>query len=109
MVARVPENGLRKARPAQAGIDVSRAGVLVTAFGENPDGPGILLRLWEHEGRGGRCTVRLPAAGVFNRAQPVDLRGTPCGPAIEFDGRALPVSFRPFAPTSFILTRATNP
>src|ERR1019366_9505473 len=31
----------------QAGLSLSRTGLAVTAFGSNPDGAGILLRIWE--------------------------------------------------------------
>ena len=46
----------------QKGLELSTRGVLVTAFGPNPGGPGTVLRLWECAGQGGPCEVRLPAA-----------------------------------------------
>ena len=61
----------------QAGIELSRKGVLVTALGPNPDGDGTLLRLWEQAGEGGVCTVRLSEALRNAALQPCDLRGTP--------------------------------
>ena len=44
--------------PTQAGLELSRKGVLVMALGPNPDGDGILLRLWEQVGEDSPCTVR---------------------------------------------------
>ena len=36
--------------PVQSGIELSRPGVIVTAFGEDPDGnTGTLLRIWEQD------------------------------------------------------------
>ena len=47
--------------PASAiGIEVSMKGVMVTAFGKNPDGEGLILRLWEQAGNSGKCIVNLP-------------------------------------------------
>jgi hypothetical protein len=89
--------------PVQAGIELSRKGVLVTALGPNPDGSGTLLRLWEQAGEGGFCGVRLPEPLRHAAAQPCDLRGTPRGqPILPRDGRhEVPVA--PFAPASLVL------
>jgi hypothetical protein len=89
--------------PAQAGIELSRKGVLVTALGPNPDGGGILLRLWEQAGEGGVCSVRLPEPLCDATLQPCDLRGTPQGqPIAPRDGRH-EIPLAPFAPASFLL------
>ncbi|MGA2034638.1 MAG: hypothetical protein ABSG68_20515, partial [Thermoguttaceae bacterium] len=89
--------------PAQAGIELSRKGVLVTALGPNPDGGGTLLRLWEQAGEGGVCTVRLPEPLRNAAAQPCDLRGRPQGaPISPRDGRH-EVPLAPFAPASILL------
>ena len=56
-----------------AGPTVSRSGVLVTAFGQNPDGPGTLLRVWDQTGQTGELVVTLP--GNFKTATTVNLRG----------------------------------
>jgi hypothetical protein len=87
----------------QEGLSLSRSGVLVTAFGQNPDGPGTLLRLWEQSGQTGPCKVRLPAGFKAMAAQPVNLRGEPIGQAMPIHGRDFAVSLRAFAPLSFIL------
>ena len=45
----------------QSGLALSRPGVLVTAFGADPDGnPGTLLRFWDQSGESGKVTVTLP-------------------------------------------------
>jgi hypothetical protein len=87
----------------QAGLSVSRAGVLVTAFGGNPNGAGTLLRLWEQSGAGGSLTVTLPAGLKPAQAQPISLRGEKSGQPIPLiDGR-LTFTLPAFAPASFIL------
>jgi len=87
----------------QAGIELSRKGVLLTALGSNPDGGGTLLRLWEQVGQGGVCTVRLPEPLRNAALQPCDLRGRPQGtPISSHDGRH-EIPLAPFAPASFLL------
>jgi hypothetical protein len=88
---------------AQAGLCLSRTGVLVTAFGQNPDGPGTLLRLWEQAGASGDCTVALPAAMNATSAQPVNLRGQPVGDPVDLRDGSLTTKLKPFAPASFLL------
>jgi hypothetical protein len=89
----------------QPGLSLSRPGVLVTAFGQNPDGPGTLLRLWEQAGQTGAIDVQLPPELKVNAARPVTLRGEPAGqPVAVRDGR-FTVSLRAFAPLSFVLER----
>ena len=88
----------------QTGIELSRPGVEVTAFGPNPDGPGLILRLWEQIGNDGECTVRLPAGLKVASVRPCDLRGRPRGnPLAMRDGR-FSVALRHNAPTSLLLT-----
>ena len=53
LLAAVADGPAGKLPKAQAGLSVSRPGVLVTAFGQNPDGAGMLLRLWEQSGTSG--------------------------------------------------------
>lgn len=89
--------------PAQGGLSVSRPGVLVTAFGANPDGPGTLLRVWEQAGVAGEITVTLPASAKFARAQPVNLRGEVAGEPIRVTDRKLVFKRPAFAPASFVL------
>jgi hypothetical protein len=89
---------------AQAGLTLSRKGVLVTAFGASPDGPGRLLRLWEYAGRSGECQIWLPAGMEARSAQPVDLRGRPAGRPLVIEDRRLRVELPAFAPKTLLLT-----
>ena len=55
---------------------LSRRGVLVTAYGDDPEGnPGTLLRVWEQSGLSGNLVVTLPHGLKATRATPVNLRG----------------------------------
>jgi hypothetical protein len=74
----------------------------VTAFGANPDGKGIVLRLWELAGQSGECRVRFPVGFKVREAQPVDLRGRPAGAPVPIVDGAFAVSLRAFAPASFV-------
>lgn len=88
----------------QTGISVSRKGVLVTAFGEDPDGnKGTLLRLWEQGGISGNVTVNLPKGTTYTKAIPVNLRGEVIGNQIVFSNNKLTFSLKAYAPVSFIL------
>lgn len=82
------------------GVRVSQPGVLVTAFGRNVDGDGVLLRLWELAGYGGPCVLQLPEPLAKRPMQPVDLRGQPSAapPHTAAAQHTLPLS--PFAPLS---------
>lgn len=91
-------------RPAVgAGLRLSRKGVVVTEFGPNPDGQGLVLRLWEQAGNHGPCTVTIPAGLAVTSAQPIDLRGAPCGTARRIQQHQLQVELQPYAPVSFRL------
>ncbi len=88
----------------QSGIAVSRKGVLVTAFGGDPDGnKGTLLHLWEEAGSSGLVTVSLPAGRTFNKATPVNLRGEISGKPIKIVGGKFNCNLMEFGPASFIL------
>ncbi len=89
--------------PSQSGIELSRKGVLVTTFGPNPDGDGILLRLWEQAGEDGICRVRLPDGMDLKQAQPCDLRGRPQGEPLPVRDDSIDVPLTHFAPASLIL------
>jgi len=95
-----PAGRLPASRP---GVEVSRRGVLVTAFGPNPDGAGRVLRLWELAGQSGPCEVRLPVGMWPDRAQPVDLRGRAVGEAIPVTGGKFVIPVRGFAPASVLI------
>jgi hypothetical protein len=89
--------------PLQTGIELSRKGVLLTALGPNPDGDGLLLRLWEQVGGKEPCTVRFPTGLRPRRVQPSDLRGRPIGRAIPVENGQVTVPCEPFAPVSLLL------
>lgn len=84
------------------GLKVSRRGVLITAYGNNPDGEGTLLRLWENAGISGSCEISLPVQheGV---AQPVNLRGVPEGMPIPIRQGKFNVELKKFAPASYVI------
>jgi alpha-mannosidase len=88
----------------QAGVEISRSGVLVTALAPNPDGAGTVLRLWEQAGQSGECVVRLPAGLATSTVQPVDLRGTPLGAPLPVTDGSFRVSLQAFAPVSLRLS-----
>ncbi|SMC78548.1 glycoside hydrolase family 38 N-terminal domain-containing protein [Pedobacter nyackensis] len=88
----------------QTGISVSRKGILVTAFGEDPDGnKGALLRLWEQGGVSGNTTVTLPKGSHYTKAIPVNLRGEISGKQLSVSNGKLTFFLHNYAPASFIL------
>ena len=107
MEARAPLLAARStARPGklpsvQAGITLSRKGVLVTVFGKNPDGAGTLLRVWEQAGTSGELTVSIPQG--FRRATPVNLRGAGAGQPVNVGLGKLNFNLPAYAPASFVL------
>jgi hypothetical protein len=86
------------------GISISRRGVLVTAFGENPDGKGTVLRVWEQEGISGSVAVTLPKGSNYTKAVPVNLRGEVIGKPMPVKKNKLTLFMHAYAPVSFILT-----
>lgn len=107
--ARVPlltgiaEGEAGKLKAMNTGISISRTGVLITAFGENPDGEGTILRLWEQSGISGNCTVSFPEKCNAKAVQPVDLRGNPIGKRISVKNNRFIVDLKKYAPASFLL------
>jgi len=95
-----------KLPPTCSGLELSRKGVLVTAFGPTPDGNGILLRLWEQAGQEGPCRIRLPKGLAAAQAQPCDLRGQPQGRPIPIRDGSLEIPLPHYAPASLILTNS---
>ncbi|WP_436491539.1 hypothetical protein [Chitinophaga sp. ARDCPP14] len=85
------------------GISISRTGVLVTAFGENPDSSGTILRLWEQAGISGNCTVQLPDGYKVKEVQPIDLRGNIQGETINVKHGAFDFNLNKYSPASFLL------
>jgi len=103
LVAAVADGPAGTLPPAQTGLELSRRGVRVTAFGPNARGKGTLLRLWEHAGYTGDCEVRLPRGLDVATIQPVDLRGLPSGKTIAVRQDRFTLPLRAFAPSSLLL------
>ena len=97
------EGAAGTAPATQGGLELSRKGILVTAFGANPDGPGTVLRLWEFAGQSGKCRVRLPKGIEVKTIQPLDLRGRPRGEPLVVKNGVFDVNVRAFAPVSLSL------
>jgi hypothetical protein len=90
--------------PARCGgVEIGRDGVMVTALGPNPDGPGRILRLWELAGVAGDCQVRLPPELGASKVQRVNLRGQPAGEPLPVVDGAVTVPLRAFAPVTLLL------
>ena len=90
--------------PASAkGIELSMKGVLVTAFGKNPYGDGLILRLWEQAGNNGKCTVSLPEGLEGRVAIPVNLRGEAAGSPFEIKDNKISLDINRFKPYSFVI------
>jgi hypothetical protein len=87
----------------QRGISISRPGVMLTAFGANPDGEGTLLRLWEQTGVSGKLTLELPEGNELTRATPVNLRGEKTGKSMQIRDAELTFEIGAYAPVSFVL------
>ncbi len=88
---------------SQEGISVSRKGALITAFGDNPDGAGTVLRVWEQAGESGSITVSFPEKSKFTRATPVNLRGEVMGKPVPVTHHKLRFSLGAYQPESFLL------
>ena len=99
-----PENSTGKLPAEQKGIELSRKGIVVTAFGEDADGnKGTLLRVWEMTGSSGTVGISLPAPQQFSKAIPVNLRGEVSGKPIHIINGKFNCSIKAFGPASFIL------
>lgn len=86
------------------GLTLSRPGVLVTAFGRDPDGnPGTLLRVWEQSGNAGELLVTLPKGISASKAMPVNLRGAKTGEPITIKEGVFSLYLAAYAPASFVL------
>ena len=86
---------------SQSGVSVSRPGVLVTAFGKNPDGRGVVLRVWDQTGDSGDLTVMV--LGNFTTATPINLRGEDPGTPLPVRDGKLTFPLKAYAPASFLM------
>lgn len=101
----VAEKGKGTLPSTQPGLNVSRKGVIVTAFGADPDGnPGTLLRVWEQAGISGKLTLTLPRGMKATKATPVNLRGEVAGEPVTVKSGKLEFALNAYAPASFILS-----
>jgi alpha-mannosidase len=90
--------------PASAkGIELSMKGVLVTAFGKNPYGDGLILRFWEQSGNSGKCTVSLPEGLNGKKAVPVNLRGEVTGSPFEIKDNTISLDIKAYKPYSLMI------
>jgi hypothetical protein len=87
----------------QSGLSLSDKGLLVTAFGPNPDGEGTIVRIWEKSGKTGKLTITLPAGTHFTTAQPCNLRGIKAGSPISISDNKIELSYQSYQPISLIL------
>ena len=98
-------NSTAGALPVSArGVSLSRPGVLLTAFGPNPDGDGNLLRIWEDAGQSGPHTVALTEGFQVDRVQPIDLRGRPLGEVIAVTDGRFTCRLGKYEPKSFLIS-----
>jgi len=102
LLAAVAEGTPGALQPTRRGLELSRKGILVTAYGANPDGPGTVLRLWEQAGQSGTVKVRLPEGTTVEQVQPVDLRGRAIGKPLPVRNGAFKVTVGAFAPVSLV-------
>ncbi|MGK9119397.1 glycoside hydrolase family 38 C-terminal domain-containing protein [Olivibacter jilunii] len=86
-----------------SGVQLSQKGVMITAFGNNPDGDGIVFRVWEQAGTSGKIIVTLPDGIKALTAMPVDLRGQKIGKPIKIISGKFEFKLGAYAPASFIL------
>ena len=105
----VPVSDKKGKLPSEwTGLELSRKGVLVTAFGANPDGKGTIVRLWEQAGVSGEVTVSLPKAMKASRMTPVNLRGEVAGKTESISHDKFTVDLTAFAPASFVIESETS-
>jgi hypothetical protein len=103
LLAAVADGPAGKLPLSQTGLHLSRAGVLVTAFGADPAEPGTLLRVWEQAGAAGELLVTLPAGAKFTTAMPVNLRGEKAGELKQVSNGKIALNLGAYAPASFLL------
>jgi Glycosyl hydrolases family 38 N-terminal domain len=108
LLATVADGATGALPPTRCGLELSRRGILITAYGTNPDGPGTILRLWEQAGQSGNVKIRLPEGTAFKQAQPVDLRGRPLGKPVAVRNGSLKVPVPAFAPLTLLFEAARD-
>ena len=107
---RVPLKGIyyegeKKTAPlVQNGIEINRKGVIITSYGKNRDGDGIILRFWEQVGKSELCIVTLPLGNDFKTAFSCNLRGEITDKnGIDISNNQFQFTINANQPASFIL------
>lgn len=85
------------------GLSLSGKGVELTYFGPNRDGDGIVLRLWEQEGKNSKVTVTLPAKNQFSTYTPINLRGEIIGSTESIENGEMKLNIGAYSPKSYLL------
>ena len=86
----------------QAGLSLSRKGILVTSYREVED--GTELRLWEQAGNSGLCQINLLNGSKYEKAYPCNLRGSIIDDkGYEIINDTFEVMIKANQPVSFIL------
>ncbi len=99
----VADGASGKLASKKEGIAVSRKGIMVTAFGENPDGKGLILRLCEQAGISGIVTIKLGQGSKYTKASSVNLRVEVLDKTININANKLSFLSKVYAPASYIL------
>ena len=103
MIAEFAEGGNGSIPVSAKGIELSMKGVLVTAFGRNPYGDGLILRLWEQAGNSGKCIISLPSGLEGKKVIPVNLRGEVIGEAFKIVNNEIALDVKGYKPYSFVI------
>ena len=90
---------------SQSGVSLSRKGILVTSFGPNVFGDGIVLRLWEQAGDAGKCKITIPDGTSFAKAIPINLRGEKTRDAIPVKDNSFEIEIGAYQPASFLFEK----
>jgi alpha-mannosidase len=90
------------------GISLSKKGILVTAFCNNPDGEGTLLRLWENSGNSGSCTITLPRNSNYKYGEFCNLRGELKNKIVNVEDGKIEVHINAYQPVSLALHQYNN-
>lgn len=90
--------------PATAsGLQLSRKGVLVTAYKKSQNGKAGLLRIWEQSGVDGDCEVTLPKDAAYATAQLCNLRDEPQGKPFAIKNGKIKLKCKAYQPISLLL------
>ena len=94
--------------PMQAGIELSRKGTLVTAWGRTPTATAPCCGFGSSRANRGRAGFTCPNRSAQEAVQPCDLRGRPQGPPLALRDGSFGISLTPFSPLSFLIREVTG-